>query len=117
MQTAIAGMNPQRELPQDRARMVERRVAAVERLEASLPGKEKNADKKSVDIAATELEHISLAFNKKLKFVVDHESHEVIVKVIDAQTNKVVKILPPEELRRLHDTIKETIGFLFDERV
>jgi flagellar protein FlaG len=49
--------------------------------------------------------------------VVDHDSQEVIVKVIDSQTDKVIKVLPPEELQRLHDRIKETIGFLFDERV
>jgi flagellar protein FlaG len=49
--------------------------------------------------------------------VVDHQSHEVTVKVIDSETDKVIKVLPPEELQRLHDRIRETIGFLFDERV
>jgi uncharacterized FlaG/YvyC family protein len=66
---------------------------------------------------AADLERITSAMNRKLKFVVDHESHEVTVKVIDRETDKVIKVLPPEELQRLHSRIEETIGFLFDERV
>jgi len=66
---------------------------------------------------AADLQQISLVFNKKLQFVIDHNSNEVIVKVIDKETDKVVRELPPEELQRLHTNLKETIGFLFDERV
>ena len=76
-------------------------------------------DTKPADIRTTtdELEHISLAMNRRLKFIVDHESREVIVKVIDPETDKVIKVLPPEELQRLHQRIRETIGLLFDQRV
>ena len=56
-------------------------------------------------------------FNRKLQFVVDHNSNQVIVKVIDKETDKLIKVLPPEELQRLHRNLKESIGFLFDERV
>ena len=68
------------------------------------------------DIMA-DLEKISVAFNKKLKFEVNHQSNEVTVKVIDPETDKVIKVLPPKELQRLHSHLKETIGFLFDERI
>jgi len=67
--------------------------------------------------ATADFERIGLVFNRKLQFVVDHKSNEVIVKVIDKETDKVIKELPPEELQRLHSSLKETIGFLFDERV
>jgi len=68
-----------------------------------------------INAAASDLER--LVFNRKLQFVVDHNSHEVIVKVIDKDTDKVIKVLPPEELQRLHSNLRESIGFLFDERV
>jgi uncharacterized FlaG/YvyC family protein len=64
-----------------------------------------------------DLETITIAFNKKLKFEVNHQSNEVTVKVIDPETDKVIKVLPPKELQRLHSKLKETIGFLFDERI
>jgi len=67
--------------------------------------------------AAADLQRMGAAFNKKLQFVVDHGSNEVIVKVIDKETDKVIKVLPPEELQRLHRNLKEAIGLLFDEMV
>ena len=63
-----------------------------------------------------DLERIGNAFNKKLQFVVDHDSNEVLVKVIDKDTDKVIKVIPPEELQRLHRN-KEAIGNLFSEMV
>ena len=74
---------------------------------------------KVTDIKATaqDLEQVSYAFNRKLKFVIDYESKEVLVKVIDTETDKVIKVLPPEELQRLHRRIRETLGFLFDQKV
>jgi flagellar protein FlaG len=115
---------PQQGLPQERyakqaRESLEARSAAIERFEATLPGNRFPAGRAPVDIgpAVADLERVTLAFNRRLKFEVDHESHEVTVKVIDGETDKVIKVLPPEELQRLHDSIKETIGFLFDERV
>jgi len=64
-----------------------------------------------------DLEKVSLAFNRRLQFVVDQGSNQVIIKVIDKETDKVIKELPPEELQRLHSNIKEAIGLLFDETV
>jgi flagellar protein FlaG len=67
--------------------------------------------------AAALAQRVNNIFNKRLQFVVDHESHDIIVKVIDRSTDKVIKVLPPEELQRLYDKIKETIGFFLDETV
>jgi len=66
---------------------------------------------------AADLRRIGQAFNKKLQFVVDHKSNEVLVKVIDKDTDKVIKVIPPEELQRLSKNLKEAIGLLFDEMV
>jgi len=70
-----------------------------------------------ISAATSDLEKISLVFNRKLQFVIDQASHDIIVKVIDKDTDKVIKVLPPEELQQLHNDVKEMIGFLFDERV
>ncbi|HCC36405.1 MAG TPA: flagellar biosynthesis protein FlaG [Treponema sp.] len=105
-------LGPARDLPRDSAR----RAARVEQALASLPGNQSSEPQKSSS-AAVDIQRISLAFNKKLQFVVDHQSNQVIVKVIDPETDKVIKELPPEELQRLHNKLKETIGFLFDQRV
>jgi len=78
---------------------------------------EKKVKPQVIQTAAADLEKISSALNRKLQFVVDHGSNEVIVKVIDKDTDKVIKEIPPEELQRLHRSLKEAIGLLFDEMV
>ena len=79
--------------------------------------KSQSSQREPIHSTAADLQQIGLVFNKKLQFVVDHNSNQVIVKVIDKETDKVIKELPPEELQRLHNSLKETIGLLFDERV
>jgi flagellar protein FlaG len=74
-------------------------------------------DSRNAEAEIARLEKISLAFNKRLQFVLNHESKEITVNVIDPDTDKVIKVLPPEELRRIHGKIEEAIGFLFDEKV
>jgi flagellar protein FlaG len=115
---------PQQGLPQERFAEQGRessraRSVPKKQFEAMLPGNKLPSDKASVNLGpvVADLERVTRAFNRKLKFEVDHESHEVTVKVIDGETDKVIKVLPPEELQRLHNSLKETIGFLFDERV
>ncbi|MDR2716542.1 MAG: flagellar protein FlaG [Treponema sp.] len=93
----------------------ERQRIAAETLTAALPGN--NRDSQHIHRVAADIEQVSQTFNKKLQFVVDHQSNEVIVKVIDKTTDKVIKVLPPEELQRLHRRLKEAIGFLFNEQV
>ena len=92
------------------------RKEEAQHIEANLPNTQKP---KTPELKQTvlDLENISLAFNRRLKFIIDQNSKELIVKVIDNETDKVIKVLPPEELQRLHSKIKETMGFLFDRMV
>jgi flagellar protein FlaG len=81
------------------------------------PQPEKKVKPQVIQSTASDLQRIGVAFNRKLQFIVDHRSNEVIVKVIDRETDKVIKELPPEELQRLHRNLREAIGLLFDEMV
>jgi len=63
------------------------------------------------------LEQTFRLFNKKLRFSVNEEINRVVVKVLDAETDKLIKEIPPAEIQRLIARIKETIGLLFDEQI
>ena len=96
--------------------------AAAELAEVYTPpntGNKTNSKPNYPDIkqTASELERVSQAFDRRFKFIIDSESREILIKVIDNETDKVIKVLPPEELQRLHSRIRETIGFLFDTMV
>jgi flagellar protein FlaG len=96
---------------------IQRAVRQPEAAQVNHQPEPKKEKPQVINSAASDLERISHVFNKKLRFEIDHSSNEVIVKVIDKDTDKVIKELPPEELQRLHSNLKETIGILFDERV
>jgi flagellar protein FlaG len=60
---------------------------------------------------------ISRFFNRKLKFSINRELEQVVVKVIDSKTDKVIKEIPPEALQRLHQRMQEALGLLIDEEI
>ena len=106
----------QQEFPQEKRPPLPAEQKIVEKqAETSTIGAKK--PEQNLQKVTTDLERISMAFDRRLKFIVDHESREILIKVIDNETDKVIKVLPPEELQRLHSRIRETIGFLFDRMV
>lgn len=70
------------------------------------------------DLEATlaKLQELSAAFNRRLSFTVNEKLGQVIVKVVDSETDKVVREIPPAELQHVYERIREVIGLLFDER-
>lgn len=64
-----------------------------------------------------ELRQVSHAFNRRLDFEMNDQLGEVIVRIVNSDTGEVIKVLPPEELQKLHLKIKETVGLLVDEKI
>ena len=69
----------------------------------------------NVESYLSDILNITQFFNKRLRFTINKELGQVVVKVIDSQTDKVIKEIPPEVLQRLHVRIREAIGLLIDE--
>jgi flagellar protein FlaG len=103
MSVASVGYNPVSSQPSD-ARVTLKRSGSAQKSETKV--------NPQVSQSAADLQRV---FNRKLQFVVDQNSNQVLVKVIDKNTDKVIKVLPPEELQRLHRNIKNAIGLLFNE--
>jgi len=117
--SAGVSYSPALELPETRVKVkFEKPRVDTDVLTALVPGSDhKDSPQPDIRQVTAEIAQVSQAFNKKLQFVVDQQSHEVTVKVIDKTTDKVIKVLPPEELQRLHRKLKEAIGFLFNAEV
>jgi flagellar protein FlaG len=81
------------------------------------PGPAKTSDAAEIQIALEQLEKTSYIFDRRFKFSVNREINRIVVKVIDAATDKVIKEIPPEEIQRLVARIRETIGLLVDEKI
>ena len=55
--------------------------------------------------------------NRKLSYSVNKELNQVVVKVVDSKTDKVIRVIPSEALLKLHSRMKEVIGLIFDEEI
>ena len=51
------------------------------------------------------------------RFVVNHETHEVSVEIVDSANNQVVRSIPNDELRRMATRYSATQGVLLDSAV
>lgn len=54
-------------------------------------------------------------FDRKLQFSVNKDINKVVVKVIDINTDTIIREIPSEEIQRLQMRIKEAMGLLFDQ--
>ena len=103
----------------DAKKSAEQRRSALEK---SKPQKEKPREVQTyspeeMEIYLNRLFGSNLLFNKKLKFAVNRELNQVIVKIIDGSTDEVVKEIPSEEIQRLQAKVNEAIGLLIDEKI
>lgn len=70
-----------------------------------------------IEIVASELQTVANLLNRRLKFSINDDLGQVVVRVIDTRTDKVIKELPPKALQRLHVKIREAVGLLIDEQI
>jgi len=63
------------------------------------------------------LEKIISQFNRRFEFVADDTIDRIVVKVIDKQTDKVIKEIPPVEIQHLLARLREMMGLLVNEKI
>ncbi len=64
-----------------------------------------------------QLEKTFLAFNHRVQLSVNEQINQVIIKVVDAETDTVIKEIPAAEIQHLIAKIREAIGLLVDEKI
>ena len=73
--------------------------------------------REEIDQMVAQMQTTAAVINRRLRFSVNTDTRGVIVKVVDANTDKVIKELPPEALQRIQSRLNEALGLLLDERV
>ena len=56
----------------------------------------------------------SLPDDVGLVFEVNQESHELIIKIVDRQTQEIIREIPPEEVRQMRATMQSALGLFLD---
>ena len=64
-----------------------------------------------------ELQRVANSLDKKVKFNVNQELGQVVVKIVDPSTDKIIREIPSVDLQELRVTMRRTIGMIIDESV
>jgi flagellar protein FlaG len=116
--TNVLPGNGQNTPRRDTGRSIEQvRHTFVTQAEEQLRAREERISREQVKQLTQELRDVTRAFNKRLSFSYNEQLEQMVVKVIDRETDTVIKELPPSELQRVHMRIREAIGLLLDESV
>ena len=57
---------------------------------------------------------ISKTIQTKLNFTVHEENNEIVIKVIDKESNELIRQFPSDEMLNLQDKMRDMAGFLFN---
>jgi len=85
--------------------------------QVELPAEPQKVSRQEIEKQAKILEQTFLAFNRRVVLSVNDTINQDIIKVVDAETDKVIKEIHAEEIQHLIARIKETIGLLVDEKI
>ena len=82
------------------------------------PAQMAEGDKSSPDMENTlrSLEQVGVLLNRRLSFSLNQKLDSVVVKVIDTNTDKVVREVPPAEVQRVYERLREVVGQLLDKK-
>lgn len=108
------------ELQKEQVKMEQQRKADQQNhqnLALDKENKRKAKSRAATDQYIKQVLKIPNVLNRKLSYSVNKELNQVVVKVIDSKTDKVIRVIPSEALLKLHSRMKEVIGLIFDEEI
>lgn len=81
-------------------------------------------DSQSLKVAVDDINRIVEAQNRQLRFNMDESSGKPVITVLDSETDKVIREIPSEEVRRLASRVRElqqelgqATGLILNKRV
>ncbi len=83
--------------------------------EAEKSGAEK-IDPKELKQAVDSMNEVVSKFNNSLRFSLDEDTGQTIVKVVDTETNEVIKQLPSKEMLAISKAIDKLVGLLVQQK-
>ena len=69
---------------------------------------------RQVDASLQRIRDRSDLFHTKLSFNVEGATHRVVVRVLDTETDQVIRQFPPESMLRISEEIQKIIGTVVD---
>ena len=104
---------PEKILPRGNNKEFQGKVEAPQEEESQ--EKHWSQDPQKLQQVLQKTEKLAQIFDRQLRFEVLHEAGDVLqVQVIDTETDKVIRKIPPDEVVRLMERMQSLIGAIFD---
>ncbi|NKF50212.1 flagellar protein FlaG [Shewanella sp. WXL01] len=87
-------------------------IQAVKQAEKAKEGEDKQQEQEELTQVADDLTEMVSMMQKGLKFSVDKDSGEQVIKVQDIESGDVIRQIPSEEALRLAEKLSEVSGIL-----
>jgi len=83
-------------------------------VQQSQAGVEVSAEK--LQAAVEKMNELMKESDRSLQFSVDDSSERVVIKVVDLQTEEVIRQIPTEETLKFSEFLEGMVGMIFDEQ-
>ena len=80
-------------------------------------GNEQPMTKEEVTEVVDALQSMSTTLQTQLMFSVHEENDQIVIKVMDKASKKLIRQFPSEEMLALQDKMKDLSGLLFDQNI
>ena len=74
-------------------------------------------DENGLEGTVSELNALAQRMRRELQFTIEKDSGEMIVKVIDTETDEVIRQIPPEAVLELRKRLDDAAGVIFRDSV
>ncbi len=79
------------------------------------PGRKKNLiSPPEQDRTQSQQESATTQESKRIQFTLDKGTGRMAISIIDAKTEEVIREIPPEEILKVRENLKKSIGLIFD---
>ena len=80
---------------------------------------EVSSDERTTDKVQEAVELVNLMLDRSpvdLNLSIDEDTKSVVIKLIERESHKVIRQIPPDEILRLRRHLQELLGVIFDKR-
>ncbi|MCK5736226.1 MAG: flagellar protein FlaG [Spirochaetaceae bacterium] len=77
--------------------------------------KARKADPPKIDKTQLKIALDNIIRDTRFQYVIKDELDYFVVRIIDKNTDKVIREIPSRELQKVHESINQALGLLFDE--
>ncbi len=86
-----------------------------DKLNAKTNDEEKPVSEDAIDGVLKDLEKFSNYFQTHLNFSKDESTGTTVVKIVNTETEEIIRQIPSEEILRIASKMQDVIGVLFDK--